>query len=163
MIKYSRVGIALMAVASFLNFSFSGSHNKMGKIGGLISVVEARNMNILAKSQQPLAVSIIRLIATPTAYNGKYVRVIGFVRIEFEGTAVYLHQDDYNFSISKNALWLAIDRSDRQRYMEGDQKYVLIEGTFDAKDLGHRGLFSGAIKNIKRFQLWTQRDDVRSQ
>lgn len=113
-------------------------------------------MSTPTEPQQPLSVSIIRLIANPAPYDGRLVRVTGFCRIEFERTAVYLHQEDSRVGISKNALWLDIDRSDRQRYTEGDQKYVLIEGTFDANNAGHRGLFSGAIREIKRFQVQSQ-------
>lgn len=102
---------------------------------------------------QPLEVSIVRLIANPQAHHGKAVRVVGFARITFEGNAVYLHQDDYRHFITKNALWLAVPKKEQRKYMEYDQKYVLIEGTFDADDTGHLGSYSGAIKNIDRVQV----------
>jgi len=35
-------------------------------------------------------VSLIQFIAAPKEFDGKYVRVQGFVRIEHEGTAIYL-------------------------------------------------------------------------
>jgi len=107
-------------------------------------------MNININTQQPDIVSIVKLIANPREYDSKYIRVIGYVSLEFEGTAVYLHQDDYKYGITKNAIWLDIAKSDRNPYMASDQKYALIEGTFDAKGYGHQGLFSGTIKSIKR-------------
>ena len=102
--------------------------------------------------QRPIEVSIIRLIANPQSYNGRYVRVTGFVTIRFEGNVVFLHEEDYRHFLTKNALWLEIRRGERHTYIEGDQKYVLIEGTFDAHLTGHRGAYSGAIRNIRRFQ-----------
>ncbi len=39
---------------------------------------------------------------------GIKVRVIGFVRIDFEGNAVYLHEEDDKYAISDNALWLSL-------------------------------------------------------
>ena len=57
--------------------------------------------------QQPLSLSLLQLIATPDAFEGKYVRVHGFVRIEHEGTAVYLHREDSEHMLTKNGLWLA--------------------------------------------------------
>src|SRR4051794_20900429 len=57
--------------------------------------------------QQPLSVSLLQLIATPDAFDGKYVRVHGFVRIEHEGTAIYLHREDAELMLTKNGLWLA--------------------------------------------------------
>jgi len=41
----------------------------------------------------------VPLIANPKDYHGKIVRVIGFVRLEFEGNAIYLHQGDYKHSL----------------------------------------------------------------
>jgi len=111
------------------------------------------NMNTNINAQQPDTVSIVKLIASPIEYDGKYIRVIGYVSLEFEGTAVYLNQDDYKYGITKNAMWLDIAKSDRDVYKESDQKYALIEGTFDAKGYGHQGLFSGTIKSIKRLMV----------
>jgi hypothetical protein len=37
---------------------------------------------------------MIQLIANPQAWDGKHVRVIGFLRLEFEGDALYLHRED---------------------------------------------------------------------
>ncbi len=34
-------------------------------------------------------------------------------------------------------------------------KYCLVEGIFDAKQHGHLGVFSGTIKNINRFDMWS--------
>lgn len=109
---------------------------------------------MLAQPQQPISVSIVQVIANPKAYHGKFVRVIGFVSVRFEGTAVYLHEEDYKRSISKNGLWLDLnDGKPKREDMEFHEKYVLIEGTFDANMKGHRGAYSGAIKNIKRMEI----------
>lgn len=103
---------------------------------------------------EPLDVSLIQLIANPKPYDGKVVRVIGFVRMEFEGNAIYLHQDDYRHSIGKNGLWIDVTDELRKKQKDYDQKYVLLEGTFDAKETGHMGLWSGSIKKITRCQAW---------
>ena len=110
----------------------------------------------LPPSEQPTSVSIIQLIANPEKYNGKRVRIIGFVRIEFEGNAIYLHQDYEKLGIYSNALWLDVTdeiRKDREKY---DGKYVIVVGTFDASNHGHMGLFSGTISDIKRFDFWAE-------
>jgi hypothetical protein len=39
---------------------------------------------------EPLHVSLIQLIANPEKYDGKQVAVVGFLRLEFEGNALYL-------------------------------------------------------------------------
>jgi hypothetical protein len=117
---------------------------------GAISARES-SMNAETNAQQPTRVSLVQLIANPQEYDGKFVRVIGFVSVEHEGTAVYLHQEDYKYDITENAVWLDIDF---QRNKKFDQRYALIEGTFDAKHSGHKRLFSGSLKDVKRLQLW---------
>jgi hypothetical protein len=131
--KYVWIGAALIALG-------------FGAISARVST-----MNASPNVQQATRVSLVQLIANPQDYDGKFVRVIGFVSVEFEGTAVYLHQDDYKYAITQNGLWLDIEP---QRNKKVDQRYVLIEGTFDANHNGHKGLFSGSIKDIKRMQVW---------
>lgn len=117
---------------------------------GAISARES-SMETETNAQQPTRVSLVQLIANPNEYDGKFVRVIGFVSVEFEGTAVYLHQEDFKYDITQNAIWLEMDF---ERNKKLNQRYVLIEGTFDANHNGHKGLFSGSIKDIKRLQVW---------
>jgi hypothetical protein len=107
----------------------------------------------LSAQRGPSAVSLIQLIANPDKYQGKPVQVFGFMRLEHEGTAIYLHREDYENSLYKNGLWLTnVDTAEHRR--KHDLKWVLLEGTFDGKDHGHFGLWSGAIKDIKRVQVW---------
>ena len=103
-----------------------------------------------------LDVSLVQLIANSKDYDGKFVRVIGFVSLEFEGNGIYLHEEDYKHGISKNGLWIDATVDISKRKVEFDQKYVLLEGTFNAKETGHMGLWSGSIQQIKRFQVWTK-------
>ena len=103
---------------------------------------------------EPLDVSLVQLIANPKDYDGKVVRVIGFMRLEFEGNGIYLHQDDYKHSIYKNALWIDVSEDMQKRKAALDQTYVLVEGTFNAKMTGHMGLWSGSIQKIARCQVW---------
>jgi hypothetical protein len=107
---------------------------------------------------EPLSVSLIQLIANPEDYDGKVVRVIGFVKLEFEGNAIYLHQDDYKHSITRNGLWLDVTDDVRKKQKDYDQKYVLLEGTFSAKERGHMGLWSGSIQKLLRFQVAIERE-----
>ncbi len=107
----------------------------------------------LAAQRGPDAVSLVQLIATPEKYQGKPVQVFGFMRLEHEGNAIYLHREDYENALYKNGLWLTnVDTAEHRA--KHNLKYVLIEGTFDGKERGHFGLWSGSIKDIKRVQLW---------
>jgi hypothetical protein len=65
------------------------------------------NSTVVPVSQkQPESVSIIRLIATPEKYHGKFVRVEGYLHNQFENSAIYLSKDDADHLIGKNALWV---------------------------------------------------------
>src|SRR5262245_15252541 len=66
----------------------------------------AEGENPGSSPRQPLSVSLLQLVATPDVFDGKHVRVQGFVRIEHEGTAIYLHREDAEHMLTKNGLWL---------------------------------------------------------
>lgn len=121
----------------------------------LVGVVHA------SQGAEPVAVSLVQLIASPKDYDGKFVRVIGFVRLEFEGSAIYLHQEDYLHGLTRNGLWIDVTDDIRKRRAEFDLKYVLVEGTFNAKETGHMGLWSGSIQKITRFQAWSDKGGRR--
>jgi len=104
---------------------------------------------------QPIDASLISLIASPKDFDGKQVRVVGFLRLEFEGNAIYLHKEDYIRGIAKNGLWVELDSASKKAAGPRDQ-YVLIEGTFSMKDQGHMGLWSGSIHKITRIDPWRQ-------
>ena len=94
-------------------------------------------------------VSLIQLIANPVAYHERPVRVEGFLSLEFEGTALYLHREDYEHGLLRNSVCIA-DRGILERRGARDLRYVLIEGGFDADEHCHFGGWIGAIKDIRR-------------
>ena len=105
---------------------------------------ENRNKN----PQEILDVSVIQLITSPEKYDGKIVHVTGFIKIEFEGTAIYLHEEDYKKHIYKNSIWLSMPNELYSLKNEISEKYGSVIGTFKAEPKGHFGMFSGTITNI---------------
>ena len=98
-------------------------------------------------------VSMIQLIATPEKYDKQHIRVIGYLLLEFERTVIYLSSLDYENSISKNALQLK--DLDLKKYSKENKSYVLIEGIFNFKTYGRRGLlYSGSIEKVNRLMKW---------
>ena len=116
---------------------------------------DTNDESINAANQNALEVSIIQLIANPKDYDGKIVRVIGVGSLEFEGNGVYLSRDDWKY-VSRNGLWIEVGNKATPYNVakNWNGKYVIIEGTFDAKMTGHFGMWSGAIVNITRYELW---------
>ncbi|MCO5934525.1 hypothetical protein NAF17_03140 [Mucilaginibacter sp. RB4R14] len=101
-------------------------------------------------------VSLISLIANPEKYNKRHVRVIGYLNLEFEGNGLYFHKEDYDRAIEKNGLWVEMSRDSifSPQIKKCNRKYVLIEGTFDSENTGHKGMWSGSLKDIKRLEVW---------
>ncbi len=111
-------------------------------------------------SEEAKHVSLVQLIATPDAFRGQQVLVMGFVALEFEGNAVYLHRDDFVHGLTKNGLWLELrDARDVARFSAASPSYAIVEGRFSPDDKGHMGLFSGALHKIRRLSPWEPRPD----
>lgn len=110
---------------------------------------------------EPIDVSLIQLIANPNEYHGKLVRVIGYCRLAFEGDALYLHREDFEHGITKNAAWIDIGSKISTNPRELNGRYVLVEGVFNANDKGHLGLYSGCLKEIKRIEPWRSREELK--
>jgi hypothetical protein len=112
-------------------------------------LVKFNEENRAKNPQEILRVSILQLITTPEKYDGKLIEVTGFIKLEFEGTAIYLHQEDYKNHIYKNSIWLTMSKETLYSLQkECSEKYGSVCGTFKAEPKGHFGLFSGTITNI---------------
>jgi hypothetical protein len=100
-------------------------------------------------------VSLIQLIANPQAYDGKTIRIIGFVHLEFEGTVIYLHREDFRYGIAKNGLWLDIPKGMNQAQMKAiNDHYVICTARFVANMHGHMGMNSGEVTSVSRLEVW---------
>ncbi len=102
-----------------------------------------------SKVERATKVSIIQLLVEPKKYEGKLVRVRGFVHLEFEGNGVYLHREDYEQGLYSNGLWINVPECtypDGTTFVSG---YADITGRFTAKSHGHMGLWPGEIQDVK--------------
>jgi hypothetical protein len=96
------------------------------------------------------AVSLIALIADPASYDGRGVSVVGVASLEFEGTGIFLGEYDFRHRITKNGLWLDVDPgTDSAAISLCHGAPVIVEGTFEAANHGHLGMWSGAITKVQ--------------
>jgi hypothetical protein len=101
-------------------------------------------------------VSLIQLIATPEAFDKKLVRITGFLHLEFEGNAIYLHSEDFQYALTKNALWINVPRDMTQQQMKVvNDQYVICTARFNARMHGHMGMNSGELTDVTRLQVWS--------
>lgn len=105
-------------------------------------------------------VSLIRLLANPERYNEKFIRVNGFLELEFEGTALYLHREDCEQMLLRNAVWLDVPSEIWGRKYELTERYVVIEGVFRADRRGHMDAFGGAISPIQVIRPTHSREEI---
>lgn len=103
-------------------------------------------------------VSEYRLIGDPNTFDGKKVRVVGYLKYEIANQYLYVSEDDYNHNITKNALWCNISPSLLKTKYENlktlDGKYVVIEGVFNGLNSGHTDINSGAIEKVSLVREW---------
>ncbi len=102
----------------------------------------------------PQHVSLVRLLATPMAFHGKFVRVEGFLRLRFEGNALFLTAEDRRLGLGKNAVWVDATNEMYERRKELTRGPVSIVARFDAEDLGHMNLFGGALEDVQECTTW---------
>jgi hypothetical protein len=97
-------------------------------------------------------VSMVELLADSEKYDGKRVRVVGYIHFEFEGNAIYLHKEDEANHLYLNGLWVSLE--DGISSANCQDTYALIEGTFEANKHGHMGLWSGMVSQVTRCVKW---------
>jgi hypothetical protein len=112
------------------------------------------------KAEQPMNVTLVQLIANPEKFDGKLIRVIGFLEIEFEANVLYLHREDYENAILGDGIWVDVTPEMTKNSKSLSKHYVLLEGIFSASERGHMDLWSGSLKNIRRVQLWKAGDQA---
>ena len=110
-----------------------------------------------AQASEPIDVSLVQLIADPARYHDREVRIVGYLHLEFEGNALYLHREDFQNSLYKNGIWIDPTGPLYASAKANNNSYVLVVGKFSAADTGHMGLWSGAIVKIERLVRWNTR------
>jgi hypothetical protein len=123
-----------------------------------LAIVLVVAFGLKAAAQSEIArVGIKQLIATPDVFHGKRVQVAGFLRLEFEGNALYARQEDYARGLIENGIWVDTASLPWSAWFL-DQRYVVIEAEYDAKRKGHLGAWSGSLTKIG----WVERSNPPS-
>jgi len=120
----------------------------MLNINALTSCSEKNNNE---ENSMPLDVSLIQLIANPSDYHGKKIRISGVTQIDHSGVSVYFDKDGWYY-LGKEKLWVSIEskkiKNENTIYLEDmlwyyindewisyedaqeyNGKYVIIEGS----------------------------------
>jgi hypothetical protein len=82
------------------------------------------------QAKEPLDVTLVQLIANPEKFDGKLIRVIGFLRPKFEGNVLYLHREDYEYGILGDGIWVDVTPEITKQSKTLNMHCVLLEGIF---------------------------------
>jgi hypothetical protein len=97
----------------------------------------------------PVTVSMVALLARPRDFDGQHIRVVGFGHLEFEGDTLYLHQEDFERALATNSVHLDVEH--RPAFMALNNRYVIVEGAFEAAPESSIRLRPGTIRRISRY------------
>ena len=98
--------------------------------------------------------SLIALIGSPERFDGKRVRLIGYLDAGFEVSALYLHEEDFKRDLPQNSVALDLGPFEAAG-AKASRKYVLVEGTYSAPDPAFANLKCGELRYITRLEIWT--------
>jgi hypothetical protein len=93
--------------------------------------------------------SFKNILANPVAYNGRSVRLHGFMILEFEGDSLWASEADYRAQRYERALWIDLPGQRRPKHpLNG--KRVFMSGVIAARKqgAGHLGLWPAEITDI---------------
>lgn len=107
------------------------------------------------------SVSIVQIIANPDRYEGKRVRIIGYLQFGEEERAIFLHREDSDQMIAANGIWINLPDDLRPPLADRLNKhYVHCEGLFSAKSHGHMGAFPGELSDVRWLSLSPSRENL---
>jgi len=90
---------------------------------------------------------MVQLLANPEKYDGKHVRVVGYLHFEPEANAIYLHREDVEHHLIRNGVWLSL--ADGVSFDGCQDAYVLIEDVYP-RNTGAQSAWSGTITRATR-------------
>jgi hypothetical protein len=100
-------------------------------------------------SEEPEIVSLVQLLAAPEKVTGRVVRTAGFLFLELEGNALYLHREDFEHMVVPNSVRLALTLQQEEQWRVLSGSHVALEGRFEARSSGSRDFRSGYLRNIR--------------
>jgi hypothetical protein len=101
--------------------------------------------------QHALPASIVTLLAQHASNIVKRVQVAGFLVLDFEGEALYLHKEDYQEGLTRNAIRMALTPEQMKQYQNFAGSYVSIEASF-IKRRNSEDIFTGSLFDVKEIR-----------
>jgi hypothetical protein len=116
----------------------------------LLSLAEAN----LARAADTQLVAMRDIFTDPPAFEGRKVRVAGFLGLDADGKALYMNRDDFNRSAAGHALRLDLTNAQLRSLSKLNNGRVLVEGTFSTNTNVDGTRWPGALKQVVRIRMW---------
>lgn len=120
----------------------------LSQVLGLIGCDAHRGNLRNSQGSETEVVSLISVIANPERYEGRSLLLRGFLHIDYEGTALYLHHTDYQCGLTENAVAVT---PRREMYAASDSyadRYVILCGVFRLHEKWGTGRYAGILEEI---------------
>lgn len=101
--------------------------------------------------EHALPVSMVTLLAQPANNNAKRVQVAGFLVLDFEGEALYLHKEDYQEGLTRNAIRISLTQEQQKQYKALAGSYVWVEASFH-KRRNSEDNFTGSLFDVREIR-----------
>jgi hypothetical protein len=101
-----------------------------------------------------------QLIARPEVYDGKRVRTIGFLHLEFEGNGLFESAEEAEHDFFAG-IWVEVPDSFANRTTLVNDRYVILEGVYHGGRDGHMGASKGRLDSLVRLDRWPSRTEFR--
>lgn len=116
-------------------------------IAGHVSSAQAARDEV----QHALPASIVTLLAQPASDSATRVQVAGFLVLDFEGEALYLHKEDYQEGLTRNAIRVALTPQQMTQYKDFTGSYVWVEASFH-KRRNSEDIFTGSLFDVREIR-----------
>lgn len=104
-------------------------------------------------SEVPRNVSLIRLIANPNTFDGRHLRLAGYLGYNGIDRAVglYVSETDGRNSILSNSIDLNLEESTAKKLLG---RYVILEGVYEAPRGPGSEYLNGSVDHISSIKAW---------
>lgn len=127
-----------------------------GKLPVLIAILMFPILGLTQKQgNEPVAVSLVQLLANPEQFDSKLISVTGFLGLDPpDGTLLYLHKEDHDHGILSNAVSITLSDEAWKERERLDRNYIRVVGVFRSQ--ARSGSQVGSITELRYFRLWSQ-------
>jgi hypothetical protein len=125
---------------------------------GLLSHPFLESSEAGVTDEKPRALSLIRLIANPSSFDGRRLRLAGYLANNGIDTSVGLYvseTDGRNFMMSES-IDLNLDEATAKKFA---RRYVVLNATFHASKGNGSEFLNGFLDHISNLKAWNYGDN----